>query len=112
VQLFEACEVCGGSGEMRTPVSEEMRHRGRPWSELARARYSAFHGRLAEVKLWREREHDEGRPCGLEDFFRAHGLCFACKSTGTRLSPIGFDGDIPLFEECEVCGGSGEMKTM
>jgi hypothetical protein len=85
---------------------------GQPWRELVGERDLAFHVRLPEVKRWREQEHNAGRLSGLEDFFYAHGLCFACKATGAYLSPVDFDGETPLFIHCEVCGGSGKMNTV
>ena len=38
------------------------------------------------VKAWREREHDAGRPSGLEDFYRAHALCAECGGSGRKIS--------------------------
>lgn len=61
------------------------------------------------VKEWRQREYDAGRPSGFDDFFRAHGLCPECRSTGDKI--IGWDGERYLIETCEICGGTGESKT-
>ena len=88
-----------------------MSRLGSPWSELARARNQEFQSRLPEIKIWRERENSAGRPSGLEDFFRAHDLCFACRTTGTNLSQVGWDGEIPLFAQCEVCSGTGKVNA-
>lgn len=87
---------------------------GRPWQELAQGRPFANAPvaggfTIQEVKSWREGELAAGRPSGLEDFYRAHDLCFACRSKGIRLSPIDWDGDVPLYEECEACGGTGKL---
>ena len=86
-----------------------MNERAKPWSQIASERYQELQRRLPEVKKWREQEHDAGRPSGLEDFFNVHGLCFTCKTTGTRLDPVDWDGGTPLFEECPVCGGTGKL---
>ena len=37
------------------------------------------------VKAWRQREHDEGRPSSLNDFYRAHGLCATCTGSGKTI---------------------------
>jgi hypothetical protein len=88
-----------------------MNRRVGPWSKLTDTRYQAFQDSAPEIKRWRTEEHKAGRPSGLEDFFRAHGLCFACKTTGTRLSPVGWDGETPLYEQCPVCGGTGTLPV-
>ena len=88
-----------------------MNKRAKPWGQIANERYQDFQSRLPEVKKWRKREYDAERPSGLEDFFNAHGLCFLCKATGTRLDPVDFNGDTPLFEECPVCGGTGKLPA-
>jgi len=40
---------------------------------------------IQAVKEWRAQEFDAGRPSGLEDFYRAHGLCLDCRANGSRL---------------------------
>ena len=41
------------------------------------------HGYTFEgVKEWRAREHEAGRPSGLDDFLRAHHLCVECRGNG------------------------------
>ena len=37
---------------------------------------------LQGIKEWREREHQAGRPSGLDDFLRAHHLCVDCRGNG------------------------------
>jgi DnaJ-class molecular chaperone len=66
---------------------------------------------LPTIKQWRQEEQDAGRPSGLHDFFRIHGLCFECKTTGLDLSPIGWDGGTSLHQQCDVCGGTGKIAT-
>ena len=80
------------------------------WNETKGAASGGIHKRIFEIKQWREQEHNAGRPSGLEDWFRAHELCFACKSSGTDPSPTGWDGDFPLFSDCETCGGTGRFN--
>jgi hypothetical protein len=63
-----------------------------PWSELAQTRFQTYQNKLPEIRRWREQEYAAGRPSGLEDFFRTYGLCFTCKTTGTRLSPVDWRG--------------------
>jgi hypothetical protein len=98
-----------------------MGPRGRPWQEIARTKPFANEAfglagtmfSFQEIKSWREREHDAGRPSGLDDFYRSKQLgytfCEVCQSRGINVHPVGFDGDIPLFEECEICGGTGKL---
>jgi hypothetical protein len=37
---------------------------------------------LQGIKEWRAREHEAGRPSGLDDFCRAHHLCIDCRGNG------------------------------
>jgi hypothetical protein len=82
---------------------------GSPWSERKGAKTGGIHPLVHEIRHWREQEYDAGRPSGLEDYFRAHGLCFACKSSGTDPNATGLDGDVRLYSDCEVCGGTGKL---
>jgi hypothetical protein len=63
------------------------------------------------IKEWRQQEHDAGRRSGLNDYFSTHGYCFDCKATGIRVSPAGWEGDVPLFEQCGVCNGTARVET-
>ena len=92
-----------------------MEHRGKLWREIANDKPFAivpfglagtlFKGQ--EIKLWRTKELEAGRPSGLDDFYRAHHLCWACKSTGINPCAVDRDGDFLLFEECNICNGTG-----
>src|SRR5690348_1855987 len=35
------------------------------------------------IKEWRQKEYDEGRHSGFEDFLREHGICVECRGEGT-----------------------------
>ena len=35
-----------------------------------------------QVREWREREYKAGRPSGLDDFYRARGICVVCGGHG------------------------------
>jgi DnaJ-class molecular chaperone len=79
-------------------------------------RYEANFGRMQEVKAWRTREFDAGKPSALKDYFRAHGFCSHCHGVGLAMNEdgmgykaVGWDGDMQLFEECGFCGGSGTL---
>jgi hypothetical protein len=37
---------------------------------------------IQQVREWREREYKAGRASGLDDFYRAHGICVACGGHG------------------------------
>jgi hypothetical protein len=94
-----------------------MERHGKTWREIASTKPFAivpfglagtlFGGQ--QIKRWREEEHNAGRPSGLGDFYRAHHLCFACKSTGLNPHAVDRDGEILLFEECESCSGTGRL---
>ena len=79
------------------------------WSETKGAKFGGIHERILEVRQWRAHEHAADRPSGLEDWYRVNGLCFACQAYGTDPSPTGWDGEVPLFSDCEVCGGTGKI---
>ena len=71
---------------------------------------------MPEVKAWRTREFDAGRPSGLKDYFGAHGFCFHCQGVGLAMNEdgmgykaVGWDKDTQLFEKCDFCGGSGAL---
>ena len=76
---------------------------------------------LQDVKRWREVQSDAGRPSGLNDFFAAHGICPTCTGEGVHMvgwsDPIDEDErraaeelnleQLPVYEVCPACGGSG-----
>ena len=88
-----------------------MSNHGKPYKELSHTSLAEQGYSIQAVKEWREREHDAGRPSGLGDFYRAHCLCFACRASGISVSPVGWDGDVPLFAICDLCGGTGKPKA-
>jgi len=46
----------------------------------------ARHGlTIQEAKEWRQKECEEGRPSGFEDFLRAYRLCLECRGEGTQV---------------------------
>lgn len=61
---------------------------------------------LPAVKQWRQQEANAGRPSGLEDFVRAHGLCVECRGRGIKLVT-----DTREYNVCSVCGGSGKAQS-
>lgn len=87
-----------------------MSHRGKPYNELPNTDIFAFYS-IEAIKHWREQEHAAGRPSGLEDFYHAHDLCWACRATGVSVNPIDWDGEKRFFESCPVCGGTGKLST-
>jgi hypothetical protein len=87
-----------------------MNRRGKPYSELASTNLFAFYS-VSDIKAWREQEFNAGRLSGQQDFYLAHGLCWSCKATGVAISPVDWDGDIPLFEQCNFCGGTARVRT-
>jgi hypothetical protein len=77
-------------------------------------RYEASLAMIQEVKAWRTREFDAGRPSALRDYFGAHGFCSYCHGVGLAMNEdgigykaVGWDRDTQLFEECDFCEGTG-----
>jgi hypothetical protein len=62
---------------------------------------------LAVIKEWRRQEALAGRPSGLEDFVRAHGLCTGCRGQG-----LNFVADTNEWKICSICGGSGRGQPV
>jgi hypothetical protein len=66
-----------------------MERRGRPWQEIA-----------------------ETKPFANEPFGLV-GTVFNIRKIrewrGINVHPIDWDGETPLFEECQVCGGTGKL---
>jgi hypothetical protein len=67
------------------------------------------HISFTRIQAWREREYKAGRPSGLLDFYRSHGLCIACQASGSKPFPAHWNGEIPIFDRCDVCGGTGNV---
>jgi hypothetical protein len=85
---------------------------GMKWNELPKHTSLEQLGfSIQDIKVWRELEFQAGRASGLDDFFTAHGLCAACRCIGARI--VGWDeqSDVPLWEICPVCAGTGKPKS-
>ena len=85
--------------------------RGKRWWDLPQTNLLSAPDSFVTIRAWRECEQSAGRPSGLLDYYRAHGFCVACKASGIRLSPVDWDGDVPLYEQCEICGGTGKVEA-
>ena len=92
----------------------------RPWDDSFTKRYlgSLDAELVREGKEWRTREANAGRSGSFEDFCRFKGLCSACAATGIARNDdglgfkvVGTDGDVQLFADCEVCGGTGQIAA-
>ena len=107
------------NGTMTRPTKGiDMQNRGRPWNESDSRRYKQSLSKIAEVKQWRATEEAAGRPSGFDAYCRAHGLCFACRTVGLSWNEetqgfkvVGMGGDVELFEQCPVCGGTGKLPA-
>ena len=93
-----------------------MQRRGLPWHE-ARSKLVKKSISLNEMKEWRAREAEAGRPSSFADLCRAFGLCVNClgegvtyNDNGVGFKVVGIDGDTRLFERCPVCGGTGMLQ--
>jgi hypothetical protein len=64
---------------------------------------------LLAIREWRERESGAGRPSSLDDFYRLHGICAACKCYGLQMTGWDAESESPLWTICSVCGGSGRV---
>ena len=94
-----------------------MQKQAFPWSEV-RAKYIRKGMSLEEIKAWRTREAEAGRPSSYADFCRAHGFCVTClgegithNDNGIGYKVVGMDGDTQLFERCPVCDGTGVLPA-
>jgi hypothetical protein len=56
---------------------------------------------LGYMHAWRQKEYDAGRPCTMNAFWLAHGLCPACHGRGEVNSGTQEEPD------CTACGGTG-----
>lgn len=86
-----------------------MIRRAYRWEDLPSAKLTPAATSFAQIKTWRDIEILAGRPSGLLDYYRAHGLCIACQASGKRSTPVDWEGEVPLFEPCEVCAGTGKV---
>jgi len=76
IPLFEQCPVCGRCRRISSLKEPHMTQLGKPYSELPHTGLGASLQHPV-CQGWREREHLARRPSGLEDFYRAHGLCYS-----------------------------------
>jgi hypothetical protein len=93
----------------------DVEKRGLPWQEAV-SKVAPKPMPLEEIKAWRTREAEAGRPSSYEEFCRVHGLCLTClgegllhNDDGVGFKVVGMDGDTRLFEQCPVCGGTGKQ---
>jgi hypothetical protein len=63
---------------------------------------------IEDIKQWRKRQFEAGKPSNLKDFFDTHGLCSVCECTGVRLVGRDDSGE-PIWKVCEVCEGTGDF---
>ena len=82
------------------------------------SRYLGAQKRWQEARDWRAKENDAGRPSTWNEFCQAQGLCLSCAASGISLNgkgvgfkTVGWSGNLPLYEECPACGGSGKIVT-
>jgi len=68
-------EVCGGMCDIPMTIFE--------WLDPKKHGYD-----ISYIKQWRTLEHEAGRPSGLEDFFKAHGLCLGCRGAGRTVTGV------------------------
>jgi len=84
-------------------------NRGKRWNDITHTSLGEKGFTILGIKEWRERESSAGRPAGLDDFFRQHGLCLDCQATGVVI--VAWEGDIPRWDTCATCGGSGNSRS-
>ena len=67
---------------------------------------------LRQVKEWREREHEAGRKSGLNDFYRAHGICVECGGHGRLVIGVRWCGahGIQRSEEGPISGAKARPR--
>jgi len=116
------------------PTYRELAHESRMWDgeyvsehqRYVRSAYGLIPAKahpysLVDVKRWREVEYDAGRPSSLADFFAAHAICSTCGGEGVHMigwrDANGADEvraaeelsleQLPFYDVCPQCGGSG-----
>ena len=67
---------------------------------------------LLGIKEWRAIEMAAGRPSGLNDFYRIHGVCAACKCSGVLMTGWDEHNQVPLWTICHVCSGTGRVSIV
>jgi hypothetical protein len=79
-------------------------------------RFLAGQKRWQEARDRRVKETEAGRASTFADFCRSHGLCPDCAGSGVTLrgngvgfKAAGLNGNLPLYEECAICSGSGRI---
>jgi hypothetical protein len=94
-----------------------VQRRGLPWHEVTSKRVKKPIS-LNEMKEWRTREAEAGRPSSFADLCRAFGLCVTClgegvtrNDNGLGFKVVGIEGDTRLFDQCPVCGGTGMVQN-
>jgi len=94
-----------------------VQRRGLPWHEVTSKRVKKPIS-LNEMKEWRTREAEAGRPSSFAGLCRAFGLCVTClgggvtrNDSGLGFKVVGIEGDTRLFEQCPVCGGTGMVQN-
>jgi hypothetical protein len=67
---------------------------------------------LLGIKEWRTQELNAGRPSSLDDFFRIHGVCAACKCYGLQITGWDEEERVPLWAICAACRGTGRVPAL
>lgn len=86
---------------------------GKRWNEVNdKAKSLEEHGfTIAFIKDWREKAAESGRPSGLKDFFRAHGVCPDCRGVGLRVTGWDQETENQLWDTCSTCKGKGRVPV-
>lgn len=58
---------------------------------------------LEEIKAWRQRQHNDGLPSSMADFFCITNTCPECRGSGWYAN----DRDCPDGKGCPFCNGMG-----
>lgn len=61
---------------------------------------------IPQIKTWRTARHAANLPHSIDDFYRAHNICRACKGEGSK-----GEGSVAFgTAHCRACGGTGEYR--
>jgi hypothetical protein len=63
------------------------------------------------IKAWRTNEHEAGRPSSLEEFYKAHDICWDCRCLGFQITGYDESDKEQLFSVCPTCVGTGRVKV-
>jgi len=113
--VVDACKMARSQLQATTFLrdSRSIKFRGEDGVYTELGRYTKQTGRIvpsfAVIKHWKGVQKAAGKDVGLNDFWRALGVCTKCKGDKGEFEFSCADQDWVLAKDCSVCKGSGEF---